>query len=179
MHHLVQNWRVEKPAAVSRDGLVVSQSLTAAKAGAHILREGGNAVDAAVATAFALAALEPWNSGLGGIGFMLVQRPGAPAAVIDFGPVSPRGLDPKAFPLTGQQAGELFGWPQVEGDRNIHGALSIAVPGAVDGYGLALERFGSRPLAEVIAPAIALAERGIAVDWFTSLKILAVAADLR
>src|SRR5215510_189797 len=120
MSHVIQNWRIEKPSVVSRNGIVCSQNGTAARAGAEMLRAGGNAVDAAVATAFALAALEPWNSGLGGIGFMLVQRPGTPAAVIDFGPVSPRGLDPKAFPLTGQQAGELFGWPQVEGDRNIH-----------------------------------------------------------
>src|SRR5262249_34744413 len=140
---------------------------------------GGNAVDAAVATAFALAALEPWNSGLGGIGYMLVQRPGAPVHVVDFGAVSPRKLDPAAFPLTGKAAGDLFAWPQVADDGNIRGPLWVAVPGSVDGYGFALERFGSLPLAQIIEPAIALAEAGLPADWHVSLKILAVAEDLR
>ncbi|HXW27691.1 MAG TPA: gamma-glutamyltransferase, partial [Xanthobacteraceae bacterium] len=179
MNHLTQNWRVEKRVAVSPRGIVVAQYRAAAEVGAEALRAGGNAVDAAIATAFALAALEPWNSGLGGIGYMLVQRPGAPAQVIDFAAVSPRRLDPAAFPLTGRVGSDLFAWPQVEDDRNIRGPLSIAVPGAVDGYGLALERLGSLPLARVIEPAIALAEAGLPVDWYVSLKILAVAEDLR
>jgi gamma-glutamyltranspeptidase/glutathione hydrolase len=179
MAHVTQNWRVEKPVVVSRGGIVVAQYRAAAEAGAAMLRAGGNAVDAAVATAFALAALEPWNSGLGGIGYMLVQRPGADAQAIDFGAVSPRKLDPAAFPLTGKGGGELFAWPQVEDDRNIRGPLSIAVPGSVDGYGFALERFGSLPWAQIIEPAIALAEAGLPVDWYVSLKILAVAEDLR
>jgi gamma-glutamyltranspeptidase/glutathione hydrolase len=179
MAHVTQNWRVEKPVVVSRGGIVVAQYRAAAEVGAAMLRAGGNAVDAAVATAFALAALEPWNSGLGGIGYMLVQRPGAAAQVIDFGAVSPRKLDPAAFPLTGKMAADLFAWPQVEDDRNIRGPLSIAVPGSVDGYGFALERFGSLPWAQIIEPAGALAEAGLPVDWYVSLKILAVAEDLR
>jgi gamma-glutamyltranspeptidase / glutathione hydrolase len=179
MDHVTQNWRVEKPVAVSDHGIVVSQYGTAAAIGADMLRAGGNAVDAAIATAFALAAIEPWNSGLGGIGYMIVQRPGATPEVIDFGAVSPRKLDPAAFPVTGKDGAELFAWPQVEDDRNIRGPLSIAVPGAVDGYGLALERFGSLPLGQIVEPAIALAQAGLPVDWFVSLKILAVAEDLR
>jgi gamma-glutamyltranspeptidase / glutathione hydrolase len=179
MAHVTQNWRVEKPVVTSRGGIVVAQYRAAAEVGAGMLRAGGNAVDAVVATAFALAALEPWNSGLGGIGYMLVQRPGAPAQAIDFGAVSPRELDPAAFPLTGTVGPDLFVWPQVADDRNIRGPLSIAVPGAVDGYGFALERFGSLPFAQVIEPAIALAEAGLPVDWYVSLKILAVVADLR
>jgi gamma-glutamyltranspeptidase / glutathione hydrolase len=179
MAHVTQNWRVEKPIVVSRDGIVVAQYRAAAEVGAAMLGAGGNAVDAAVATAFALAAIEPWNSGLGGIGYMLVQRPGAAPQVIDFGAVSPRKLDPAAFPLTGKTAADLFAWPQVEDDRNIRGPLSIAVPGAVDGYGFALERFGTLPLAQTIKPAIALADAGLPVDWHVSLKILAVAEDLR
>jgi gamma-glutamyltranspeptidase/glutathione hydrolase len=178
MAHVTQNWRLEKPVAVSRDGIVVAQYRASAEVGAAMLRAGGNAVDAAVATAFALATLEPWNSGLGGIGYMLVQRPGANPQVIDFGAVSPRKLDPAAFPLTGKVAADLFAWPQVEDDRNIRGPLSVAVPGSVDGYGFALERFGTLPLAQTIEPAIALAEAGLPADWYVSLKILAVAADL-
>jgi gamma-glutamyltranspeptidase/glutathione hydrolase len=179
MAHVTQNWRLEKPAVNSRGGIVVAQYRAAAEVGAAMLRSGGNAVDAAVATAFALAALEPWNSGLGGIGYMLVQRPAAAPQVIEFGAVSPRKLDPAAFPLTGKGGGELFAWPQVEDDRNIRGPLSIAVPGSVDGYGFALERFGSLPWAQIIEPAIALADAGLPVDWYVSMKILAVAEDLR
>jgi len=179
MAHVTQNWRVEKPVVDSRGGIVVAQYRAAAEVGAAMLRAGGNAVDATVATAFALAALEPWNSGLGGIGYMLVQRQGAPAQAIDFGAVAPRKLDPAAFPLTGKVGADLFAWPQVADDRNIRGPLSIAVPGSVDGYGFALERFGSLPWAQVIEPAVALAEAGLPVDWYVSLKILAVAEDLR
>src|ERR1043165_1615559 len=79
MAHVTQEWRLEKPVVVSRGGIVVAQYRAAAEVGAAMLRAGGNAVDAAVATAFALAALEPWNSGLGGIGYTLGQRPGAAA----------------------------------------------------------------------------------------------------
>jgi gamma-glutamyltranspeptidase / glutathione hydrolase len=179
MAHVTQNWQLEKPVVVSRGGIVVAQYRAAAEAGTAMLRVGGNAVDAAVATAFALAAIEPWNSGLGGLGYMLVQRPGAGAQVVDFGAVSPRKLDTAMFPLTGKVAGDLFAWPQVEDDRNIRGPLSIAVPGAVDGYGFALERFGSLPLPQIIEPAVALADAGLPADWHVSLKILAVVEDLR
>src|SRR5262249_53214994 len=105
--------------------------------------------------------------------------PGAAPQVIEFGAVSPRKLDLAAFRLTGETGSDLFAWPQVEDDRNIRGPLSIAVPGSVEGYGLALERLGSLPLAQVIRPAVALAEAGLPVDWYVSLKILAVAEDLR
>src|ERR1700757_3401317 len=101
--HLTQNWEIRKPGVWSRGGIVASQNATAATAGAEILAAGGTAVDAAVATAFALAAVEPWNSGVGGIGFMVVQQAGAERAeVVDFGPISPSGLDPAAFRLTGE-----------------------------------------------------------------------------
>src|SRR5690606_20380713 len=139
--HTVQNWHVRKPLAQSRGGVVASQSRIAAEVGARVLAQGGNAVDAAVATGFALAAVEPWNSGLGGIGFMLVyEAKKNRVSVVDFGPVSPGRLDPSAYPLVGQGAvaRELFTWPAVKDDRNIHGPLSFAVPGHVDGLGLAL-----------------------------------------
>src|SRR5712671_1725857 len=99
--HLTQNWDIRKPPVISRGGVVASQSRTASGVGAEVLKAGGSAVDAVVAAAFALAAAEPWNSGLGGIGIMMVHQPGADRAeIVDFGPVSPHGLDPAAFPLT-------------------------------------------------------------------------------
>ncbi|HUC09137.1 MAG TPA: gamma-glutamyltransferase [Stellaceae bacterium] len=177
--HLTQNWEIRKPGVAAKGGVVVSQSRTAASVGADVLHAGGTAVDAAVATALALAALEPWNNGLGAIGFMVVHRAGAAhAEVIDFGPVAPGRLDPADFPLTGASKTELFTWPQVEDDRNIHGPLAFAIPSAVRGYAAAVERFGRLPWRELAAPAAALARQGLPVDWFTTIKVAAAAAEL-
>jgi gamma-glutamyltranspeptidase/glutathione hydrolase len=177
---LTQNWDIRKPGVSSRGGVVVAQNGTAAQVGAEILAAGGTAADAAVATAFALTALEPWNSGLGGIGFMVVHQAGADRAeVVDFGPVTPHDLDPTAFPLTGAMRTELFTWPQVLGDRNMHGPLSFAIPAAVRGYALAVERFGRLPWRDLVCPATALARAGLPIDWFTTGKVASAAADLR
>ncbi len=178
--HLTQNWEIGKPGASSQGGIVAAQSRAAATVGAEVLAAGGSAVDAAVATALALAAVEPWNSGLGGIGFMVVHRAGAERAeAIDFGPIAPHGLDPAAYPLTGATKTELFTWPQVAGDRNIHGPLAFAIPSAVRGYAMAVERFGHMPWRELAAPAAALARQGLPVDWFTTVKVANAAAELR
>ncbi|MFH1044373.1 MAG: gamma-glutamyltransferase [Pseudomonadota bacterium] len=179
LEHLVQNWTVRKPLARSRHGVVASQNRIAAAAGAKVLAGGGNAVDAAVATSFALAAVEPWNCGLGGVGFMLIYIAREKRVqVVDFGPISPRRLDPADYPLTGGFTTDLFRWPSVKDDRNVHGPRSFAVPGHVDGLGLALERFGTRSFAELLQPAIELAEQGIAVDWFLTLKAATMAREL-
>ncbi len=178
--HVTQHWRVAKPAATGRRGMVVAQARDAAEAGVAVLDAGGNAVDAAVATALALAVVEPWNSGLGGIGFALVHPAGeARATAVDFGPVAPAALDPSRFPLTGRIKRDLFAWPEVENDANIHGPLSFVIPSAVAGYDAMQARWGRLPLAEVIAPALALARRGLAADWFTTLKVANAAATLR
>ncbi|WP_270934117.1 gamma-glutamyltransferase [Falsiroseomonas oryzae] len=177
--HTTQHWQVTKPAARGRRGMVASQSRAAAEAGIAILEAGGNAADAAAAMAFALAAVEPWNSGLGGIGFAQLAGPGLPAQTLDFGPVSPGALDPAAFPMTGRMKQDLFSWPEVEGDRNIHGPLSFVIPSAVAGYAALHRAHGRLPAADVLAPAIALARRGLAQDWFTTLKVANAAATLR
>lgn len=168
-----------KAAARGAGGVVAAQNRIAAGVGAEVLRAGGNAVDAAVATALALAVVEPWMSGLGGGGTMLVhQADSATTAAIDFGMVAPAALDPADYPLTGAAGGDLFGWPGVVGDRNIHGPLAIAVPGSIDGLGVALERFGTMPLREIVAPALALARLGLPVDWYVTLLVANAAADL-
>jgi gamma-glutamyltranspeptidase/glutathione hydrolase len=179
--HTAQNWHVRKPLARGRGGIVATQNRVAGEAGASVLAAGGNAVDGAVTTAFALAAVEPWNSGLGGVGFMLIYSAREDRVrVVDFGPISPMGCKAADYPLVGSGATtrDLFTWPSVKEDRNVHGPLSFAVPGQVDGMGLALERFGTIPFATALAPAIALADQGIAADWFLTLKVATNAREL-
>lgn len=179
--HVSQHWQLRKPPARvgAGGGMVVSQVKAAAEAGAAMLAAGGTAADAAVATAFSLAALEPWNSGLGGIGFAQVMAPGGPAETFDFGPVAPAGLDPSAYPMTGRMKQDLFPWPEVEGDRNVHGPLSCVIPSAVAGYALLHARHGRLPIRDVLAPAVAFAKRGLPQDWYTTLKVATSAAVLR
>ena len=137
-------------------------------------------MDAAVSAAFALAAVEPWNSGLGGIGFAVVHPAGDKAAqVVDFGPVAPAGIDPERFVLTGRPTSDGFGWPQVAGDLNLHGPLSFTIPSAVEGYRALHARWGKLPMAELLQPAIALARRGLPQDWFTTVMLAGTAAALR
>ena len=178
--HTTQNWHLAKPPASGRRGMVVSQSNNASQAGVAVLDAGGNAIDAAVATALALAAVEPWNSGLGGIGHAVVHRAGqARAETVDFGPTAPAALNAERFKLTSGVAADLFGCPEVEGDTNIHGPLSFVVPSAVAGLAEMHGRWGRLPLAEIAAPGVALAKRGLPQDWYTTLKIANSAAALR
>ncbi len=177
--HLTQNWHITKPAANGRRGIVVSQARPAAQAGVAILEAGGNAIDAAVGTALALASQEPWNSGIGGIGFCIVHRAGEKnAQVVDFGPVAPRKTDPAQFKLTGRMTTDLFAWAEVENDANIHGPISVAIPSSVAGYEKLHSTWGRLPLKDVMAPAVALAKRGLPQDWVTALKIALSASVL-
>jgi gamma-glutamyltranspeptidase/glutathione hydrolase len=163
-----------KPAVHSGGGVVAAQSRDAAAAGARILAAGGHAVDAAVATSLALGAVEPWMSGLGGGGFATIwdaQR--KEIRCIDFGMVAPAALDPADYPLTGKPSSEgFFGWPGVVDDRNIMGPHSIATPGLLAGLGLAHKTFGRLPWHALAEPAIALADRGLALDWYGALSLL-------
>jgi gamma-glutamyltranspeptidase / glutathione hydrolase len=178
--HTTQYWLLAKPAASGRRGMVVSQCKNASEAGIAVLDAGGNAIDAAVATALALAAVEPWNSGLGGVGHAVVHRAGqARADSVDFGPTAPAALEANRFKLTGRIAADLFAWPQVEGDANIHGPLSFVIPSAVAGLAEMHRRWGRLPLAEIAAPSVALAKRGLPQDWYTTLKVAVSAPVLR
>jgi len=176
-----QNWTLRKPAASGQKGAVASQNAIAAEIGAAALRDGGNAIDAAIATSFAISVVEPWMSGLGGGGYMLVYLAKEKRVrVIDFGMIAPKRLDPADYPLVqGDGAGDLFQWPAVLDDRNVFGYQSIAVPTQVAGIALAHERFATKSWADLIAPAADLAAGGLPLNWFTTLRISGAAQDLR
>jgi gamma-glutamyltranspeptidase/glutathione hydrolase len=175
-HNLSRQLRFVKEPVVSRGGAVAAQNQKAADVGASVLAAGGNAVDAAIATGFALGALEPWMSGTGGIGHMLVfDARRNRVHHVDFGPISAARLDPADYPLSGRPGSDLFGWPEVKDNRNILGYSSIGVPGQPEGMRAAHELFATKSWAELLAPAIGLAEEGIEADWFATL-IIAVGA---
>lgn len=172
---------LRKPAQRGMRGMVAAQHRRAAEAGAAVLARGGDAVDAAIATSFALGVLEPWMSGIGGGGAMVLYRAAEQRYyVIDFGMHAPNALDPADYALSGAGVvSDLFPWPRVRDDRNVHGAGAVAVPGVVDGMRVAHERFARLPWADLLQPAIACAEQGLLIDWFAVEAIASAAADLR
>lgn len=173
-------WHVTRLEARGRGGMVAAKTPQAAAAGAQVLRQGGNAVDAAVTTAFTAGVVEPWMNGIGGGGYMVVQAPDEAPDVVAYPMRAPAGARPEMFPLTGTASDEaLFGWPAVVNDANVWGYTSVAVPGTVAGLALALERWGTISLAETLAPAIRWAEEGFPVFWHTTLMIAADLATLK
>ncbi len=172
---------LDRQVAISSGGMVAAKTIEAAEAGAAVLADGGNAVDAAVATAFAAAVAEPWMNGLGGGGYLVRYDPKTgDGNVVSFPMVSPAAATPEMFPLTGGGPdAALFGWPEVADSLNIVGPLAVAAPGTVPGLDLALQAFGSRSLAQLLEPAISIAEKGISVTWHTSLEIARDLANLR
>jgi gamma-glutamyltranspeptidase / glutathione hydrolase len=173
--------QIRKPAVTSRGGIVAAQSRKAAEVGAAVLAAGGDCVDAVVATTFALGVLEPWMSGVGGGGAMVLYRAIEDRyEVIDYGMRAPESLRPENYPLTGDgAASDIFPWPRVKDDRNLHGPGSIAVPGVVAGMEQAHRRHARMPWSELLQPSIDLAGAGLLVDWWTTLMISSSAADLR
>ena len=168
-----------KPAVYSAGGVVVSQNRIASEIGAQVLRDGGNAVDAAVAMSFALGVVEPWMSGIGGGGYMILRHAGEVGAqVVDFGMRSPAGLQLDDYPVVGGVANDLFPWPVVQDNANVFGARAVAIPGTVAGMALARDAFGTRTWAELLAPAIAEARTGLLVDWYCQLVLASAAPQL-
>jgi len=143
-------------AVVAKNGMVVAQEATAARIGADILRQGGNAVDAAVAVGFALAVTYPRAGNLGGGGFMLIHQASGNDTAIDYRETAPAAITNKTF---------LDAQGNADQQKSRDSALAIGVPGTVAGLALAEEKYGSSrfTLADLIAPAIALARDGIAV----------------
>jgi gamma-glutamyltranspeptidase/glutathione hydrolase len=171
---------IRKPAVTSKGGIVAAQSRKAAEVGAEVLAAGGDCVDAVIATTFALGVVEPWMSGLGGGGAMVLYRAREDRyEVIDYGMRAPLNLRLEDYPLTGGAASDIFPWPRVKDDRNLHGPGSIAVPGVVAGMEEAHRRHAKLPWKELLAPSVRLAGEGLAVDWWTTLMISSSAVDLR
>ena len=139
----------------ARHGMVATADALATKVGVAILKAGGNAVDSAVAVGFAMAVTLPRAGNLGGGGFMMIRRPGDPAAVaIDYRETAPAAAHPDMF---------LDATGAVDQKRVRFSHLAVGVPGTVAGLLLAHRRFGRLSRAAVLAPAIKLAAEGFAM----------------
>ncbi len=145
-------WTAPCAAAQLRfEGIVVADDGLASQAGMEMLKRGGNAVDAAVATAFALAVVDPAASGIGGGGFMVLYlAKGQKAHVLDFRETAPAAVHRDLYLKGGKVVASL----------SLTGGLAVAVPSEVIGLAEALKRFGTLPLATVMAPAIRYATEG-------------------
>ena len=144
-------------AIAAEHGLVVAQERLAAQVGADILRQGGNAVDAAVATGFALAVTYPRAGNIGGGGFMVIHSAGRNEDVaIDYRETAPGATTPDVF---------LGADGKPDTDKSRNSALGIGVPGTVAGLAVALEKYGSGrfTLAQIVKPPIELARDGFVV----------------
>lgn len=171
--------RVAKPSVRSAAGIVVTQNRIASEAGARVLAAGGHAVDAAVAAAMTVGVVEPWMSGCGGVGVLLVREAKTGKVTgFDFGAVSPRALNPADYPVVGGTDGNLFGWAKVKDDRNTVGATAVAVPAQPLGLWTAHKRFGRLAWKALLQPAIAQANDGLVVDWYAMLNIASAMSDL-
>lgn len=161
-------------------GVLAAPDERAAAAGASMLQSGGNAVDAAVAAAFAIGVVEPYMSGLGGGAWLVASLRDVEEHILVEGPItSPLAATPDMFRLVvPEQTTGLYGWPAVEDDANLWGPRSVGVPGAVAALCLAQRRLGLLSLKQVLAPAVALADGGIDVNWFTSSAIVQEARQL-
>lgn len=139
----------------ARNAMVVSVNPLAAHAGVEIMKRGGNAIDAAVATGFTLAVVHPQAGNLGGGGFMLIRMADGQTHFLDYRETAPAAATHKMY---------LDARGNVIPDASLVGYKSIAVPGSVAGMVYAEKKWGKLPLAVVMAPAIRLARNGFALS---------------
>ena len=142
-------------AASGYNGMVAAEHELASQAGVRILQQGGNAVDAAVATSLAVGVVNPTSCGIGGGGFMLIFEHDAGAvSALDYRETAPAAAHRDMFVRDGKVVPEL----------SLHSGLAVAVPGEIAGLFAALRRFGTLSFAAVAAPAIAYARDGFAIE---------------
>ncbi len=141
----------------ANQGMVVSAHPLATQAGLSMLQQGGNAVDAAVATTFAISVVEPFSAGLGGGGFLLMyQAKSNEARALDFR---------ERAPLNAKKTMYLDNQGKVRPNASTNGYLAVATPGTIAGLYEVQRKYGRLPWKTVIAPAIQLAENGFPVSW--------------
>ncbi|EHI7914477.1 gamma-glutamyltransferase [Salmonella enterica] len=136
-------------------GMVASVDVMATQVGVDILKQGGNAVDAAVAVGYALAVTHPQAGNLGGGGFMLLRTKDGATTAIDFREMAPAGATRDMF---------LDEQGNPDSKKSLTSPLASGTPGTVAGLSLALEKYGSLPLNSVVRPAIKLAQEGFIVN---------------
>jgi gamma-glutamyltranspeptidase / glutathione hydrolase len=168
-------WMIGKQQAEADNGMVASLHPLASAAGVEILKAGGNAVDAAVATAFAIGVVEPFMSGAGGVAAMVFYSPRTgKTVVVDGSSFAPRAARPDSFELdeAGTQGG-LYGWRGTVGNAQNQGFRAPIVPGMPAAMLYAHAKYGSGAIsrADVLAPAIQLAEEGFPVDGYVASTI--------
>jgi gamma-glutamyltranspeptidase/glutathione hydrolase len=139
----------------AENGMVASVDATATQVGVDILKRGGNAVDAAVAVGFALAVTHPQAGNLGGGGFMLLRTAAGKTTAIDFREMAPARASRDMF---------LDAQGNADSKKSLTSHLASGTPGTVAGFALALEKYGTLTLNQVITPAIRLARDGIIVN---------------
>src|SRR5246127_5603112 len=144
-----------KQAVHGAHAMVATDEALGSQAGVEIMKHGGSAVDAAVAVALALAVVEPAAGNIGGGGFMLIRLAGGKATLLDYREVAP-----------GKASRDMYFGKngKLDEEASVIGYKSVAVPGTVAGLTLALKTYGSLKLADVMAPAIRLAENGFPVN---------------
>ncbi|HKW49254.1 MAG TPA: gamma-glutamyltransferase, partial [Gemmatimonadaceae bacterium] len=147
-------FKAGRGAVFGAHAMVASDAPLAGEAGIEIMREGGNAVDAAVAVGFALAVVYPEAGNIGGGGYMVIHMADGRAAALDYREIAPHAAGRNMYL---DSTGNLT-------DKSIVGPLAPGVPGAVAGLTSALAKYGTMPLAKVMAPAIRYAEEGFFVD---------------
>ena len=153
----------------ARDGMVVSQNETASRVGAAVLREGGSAIDAAIATAFALAVTHPTAGNIGGGGFILFRPAAGQPEAYDFREMAPRRAAPTMFLENGKYSERLH--------HDSH--LSVGVPGTVAGLHLAWTEHGKLPWKRLVEPAIALARDGFPVTDGLARSLRGILPDMK
>ncbi|GBD10497.1 Acylase ACY 1 [bacterium HR23] len=164
-------WHPQREEVVAVHGAVATKDPLATQVGLEVLKQGGNAVDAAVAVGFTLCVVEPMMTCIAGVGYMLIALPSrGEEVVIDYAPRAPLSARPDMYRIVGEGPA-LIGLYEVEERANEVGYRSIGVPGTVAGLCLAHRLYGSLPLTFLLEPAIHYAEQGFEVNWYLALCI--------